>query len=45
MICQEGKPQPAIDKTLDRKVFKRWAETNNLWTSDDEVDSSNLSLP
>ncbi|CAD6232280.1 unnamed protein product [Miscanthus lutarioriparius] len=42
MICQEGKPQAAIDKTLDSKVFKRWAETDNLWTSDDEADSNEM---
>jgi ERO1-like protein alpha len=42
MICQEGKPQAAVDKTLDTKVFKGWVETDNPWTSDDETDNSNL---
>ena len=44
MMCQEGKPQAAVDKTLDSKVFKGWVETDNPWTSDDETDNSNLFL-
>ena len=43
-MCQEGKPQAAVDKTLDSKVFKGWVETDNPWTSDDETDNSNLFL-
>jgi len=42
MICQEGKPQATIDKTLDSKVFKIWVETDNPWTSDDEADSKEM---
>jgi ERO1-like protein alpha len=42
MICQEGKPQAAVDKTLDTKVFKGWVETDNPWTSDDETDNNEM---
>ncbi|CAL5013577.1 unnamed protein product [Urochloa decumbens] len=42
MICQEGKPQAAVDKTLDSKVFKGWVETDNPWTSDDETDNNEM---
>ncbi|NP_001170065.1 Endoplasmic reticulum oxidoreductin-1 [Zea mays] len=42
MMCQEGKPQAAVDKTLDSKVFKRWVETDNPWTSDDETDNNEM---
>jgi ERO1-like protein alpha len=39
MICQEGKPQAAVDKTLDSRIFKGWVETDNPWTNDDETDN------
>ncbi|NP_001148525.1 Endoplasmic reticulum oxidoreductin-1 [Zea mays] len=42
MMCQEGKPQAAVDKTLDSKVFKGWVETDNPWTSDDETDNNEM---
>ncbi|KAL6636960.1 hypothetical protein ACP70R_024532 [Stipagrostis hirtigluma subsp. patula] len=42
MICQEGKPQAAVDKTLDKKVFKGWVETDNPWTNDDETDNDEM---
>lgn len=42
MICQEGKPEATVDRTLDTKVFKGWVETDNPWTSDDETDNGTL---
>ncbi|KAF8776233.1 hypothetical protein HU200_003728 [Digitaria exilis] len=42
MICQEGKPQAAVDKTLDSKAFKGWVETDNPWTADDETDNNEM---
>ena len=38
-MCQEGKPQAAVDRTLDRKAFRGWTETDNPWTNDDETDN------
>ncbi|MBA0720247.1 hypothetical protein Golax_007877 [Gossypium laxum] len=37
--CQEGKPQAAVDRTLDSKAFRGWTETDNPWTYDDETDN------
>ena len=42
MICQEGKPEATVDRTLDTKVFKGWVETDNPWTVDDETDNGTL---
>jgi ERO1-like protein alpha len=42
MICQEGKPEASVDRTLDTKVFKGWVETDNPWTADDERDNGTL---
>lgn len=39
--CQEGKPQAAVDRTLDSKAFRGWIEVDNPWTHDDETDNSN----
>lgn len=38
-VCQEGKPQATVDRTLDRKAFKGWTEIDNPWTNDDETDN------
>ena len=38
-ICQEGKPQAAVDRTIDSKAFRGWTETDNPWTNDDETDN------
>lgn len=38
MICQEGKPQAAVDRTIDSKAFRGWIEVDNPWTYDDETD-------
>ncbi|KNA06491.1 hypothetical protein SOVF_180620 isoform B [Spinacia oleracea] len=42
LMCQEGKPEAAVDRTLDKKVFRGWAEVDNPWTSDDETDNSEM---
>ncbi|CAI9088971.1 OLC1v1023444C1 [Oldenlandia corymbosa var. corymbosa] len=40
--CQEGKPEAAVDRTLDTKVFRGWPEVDNPWTNDDETDNSEM---
>ncbi|OMO65769.1 Endoplasmic reticulum oxidoreductin 1 [Corchorus olitorius] len=40
--CQEGKPEAAVDRTLDSKAFRGWTETDNPWTNDDETDNSEM---
>ncbi|KAJ8761914.1 hypothetical protein K2173_006516 [Erythroxylum novogranatense] len=42
LVCQEGKPQAAVDRTLDRKAFREWTEIDNPWTHDDETDNAEL---
>ncbi|XP_021294144.1 endoplasmic reticulum oxidoreductin-1-like [Herrania umbratica] len=42
LMCQEGKPQAAVDRTLDSKAFRGWTETDNPWTHDDETDNSEM---
>ncbi|CBI30934.3 unnamed protein product, partial [Vitis vinifera] len=42
LICQEGKPQAAVDRTLDTKAFKGWVEVDNPWTNDDETDNAEM---
>lgn len=37
--CQEGKPQAAVDRTIDNRAFRGWVETKNPWTHDDDTDS------
>ncbi|CAJ1958017.1 unnamed protein product [Sphenostylis stenocarpa] len=39
LVCQEGKPQAAVDRTLDSKAFRGWTEIDNPWTNDDETDN------
>ncbi|WCJ27436.1 Endoplasmic reticulum oxidoreductin-1 [Euphorbia peplus] len=41
-ICQEGKPEAAVDRTLDSKVFMGWPEIDNPWTNDDETDNAEM---
>lgn len=41
-VCQEGKPQATVDRTLDRKAFKGWTEIDNPWTNEDETDNGVL---
>lgn len=42
-VCQEGKPEATVDRTLDDKSFKGWVEVDNPWTHDDETDNGNNS--
>lgn len=42
LICQEGKPQATVDRTLDSKAFMGWMEIDNPWTYDDETDNSEM---
>ncbi|CAL0320182.1 unnamed protein product [Lupinus luteus] len=42
LVCQEGKPQAAVDRTLDSKAFRGWTEIDNPWTSDDETDNGEM---
>lgn len=39
LVCQEGKPQSAVDRTVDTKAFRGWTVTDNPWTNDDETDN------
>ncbi|XP_022146611.1 endoplasmic reticulum oxidoreductin-1-like [Momordica charantia] len=41
-VCQEGKPQATVDRTLDRKAFKGWTEIDNPWTNEDETDNAEM---
>ncbi|XP_057808303.1 endoplasmic reticulum oxidoreductin-1-like isoform X1 [Salvia miltiorrhiza] len=41
--CQEGKPQAAVNRTLDSKAFRGgWIEVDNPWTLDDMTDNSEM---
>ncbi|OAY25179.1 endoplasmic reticulum oxidoreductin-1 [Manihot esculenta] len=40
--CQEGKPQAAVDWTLDSKTFRGWTDIDNPWTNDDETDNAEM---
>ncbi|CAL5336107.1 unnamed protein product [Camellia sinensis] len=42
LVCQEGKPQATVDRTLDSKAFRGWMEVDNPWTNDDETDNSEM---
>ncbi|KAK9074129.1 hypothetical protein SSX86_006726 [Deinandra increscens subsp. villosa] len=42
LVCQEGKPEAAVDRTLDAKAFRGWAVVDNPWTSDDETDNGEM---
>lgn len=44
LICQEGKPQAAVDRTIDNIAFRGWVETNNPWTHEDDTDNGNVVL-
>ena len=41
-VCQEGKPEATVDRTLDDKSFRGWVEIDNPWTNDDETDNGNF---
>nr|DAD37377.1 TPA_asm: hypothetical protein HUJ06_008018 [Nelumbo nucifera] len=42
LICQEGKPQAIVDRTLDTKAFRGWVDIDNPWTKDDETDNDEM---
>lgn len=42
LMCQEGKPQATVDRTLDKRAFRGWIETDNPWTNDDETDNGEM---
>ncbi|KAL7142488.1 hypothetical protein ABFS83_08G126300 [Erythranthe nasuta] len=42
LVCQEGKPQATVDRTIDAKSFKGWIEVDNPWTNDDETDQAEM---
>lgn len=42
LICQEGKPQATVDRTLDTKAFRGWIDIDNPWTNDDEIDNDEM---
>ncbi|WOL15253.1 endoplasmic reticulum oxidoreductin-1 [Canna indica] len=42
LMCQEGKPEATVDRTLDNKVFRGWIEVDNPWTNDDETDNAEM---
>ncbi|CAM8987985.1 unnamed protein product [Rhodiola kirilowii] len=42
LICQEGKPEAAVDRTIDAKAFRGWVEVDNPWTNDDETDNAEM---
>ncbi|XP_059662821.1 endoplasmic reticulum oxidoreductin-1-like [Cornus florida] len=42
LVCQEGKPQATVDRTLDSKAFRGWKIIDNPWTNDDETDNGEM---
>ncbi|KAG5515861.1 hypothetical protein RHGRI_036789 [Rhododendron griersonianum] len=42
LVCREGKPEAAVDRTLDTKTFRGWIEIDNPWTNDDETDNGEM---
>ncbi|KAG5545915.1 hypothetical protein RHGRI_018170 [Rhododendron griersonianum] len=42
LVCQEGKPEATVDRTLDSRAFRGWMEVDNPWTNDDETDNSEM---
>ncbi|KAL1567476.1 Endoplasmic reticulum oxidoreductin-1 [Salvia divinorum] len=42
LVCQEEKPEAAVDRTVDAKAFKGWMEVDNPWTNDDETDNAEM---
>lgn len=42
LVCQEGKPEATVDRTLDTRAFRGWMEVDNPWTNDDETDNSEM---
>ncbi|XP_058069780.1 endoplasmic reticulum oxidoreductin-1-like [Magnolia sinica] len=42
LMCQEGKPEATVDRTVDIKAFRGWIEIDNPWTHDDETDNDEM---
>ncbi|XP_062091554.1 endoplasmic reticulum oxidoreductin-1 [Humulus lupulus] len=42
LVCQEGKPQSTVDRTLDSRAFRGWIVADNPWTNDDETDNGEM---
>ncbi|KAJ7968974.1 Endoplasmic reticulum oxidoreductin-1 [Quillaja saponaria] len=42
LVCQEGKPEAAVDRTVDTKAFRGWTVIDNPWTNDDETDNAEM---
>ncbi|KAH6826227.1 endoplasmic reticulum oxidoreductins 1 [Perilla frutescens var. hirtella] len=42
LVCQEEKPEAAVNRTVDAKAFKGWMEVDNPWTNDDETDNAEM---
>ncbi|KAM6584010.1 hypothetical protein CsatB_011012 [Cannabis sativa] len=42
LVCQEGKPQSTVDRTLDSRAFRDWIVADNPWTNDDETDNGEM---
>ncbi|KAL3522753.1 hypothetical protein ACH5RR_015587 [Cinchona calisaya] len=42
VVCQEGKPEAAVDRTIDTKAFTGWIVVDNPWTYDDETDNEGM---
>ena len=40
--CQEGRPEGAVDRTVDAKAFQGWIDRDNPWTVDDETESEDM---
>lgn len=41
-LCQEGKPQATVDRTIDSRLFRGWIELDNPWTYDDESNDDEM---
>lgn len=39
LLCQEEKPEAAVDRSIDTRAFKGWIVEDNPWTYDDETDN------
>lgn len=42
LVCQEGKPEATVDRTLDARAFRGWIDTDNPWTHEDDTDNDGL---
>ncbi|CAA3016236.1 Endoplasmic reticulum oxidoreductin 1 [Olea europaea subsp. europaea] len=42
IVCQEGKPEATVDRTIDTKAFRGWIVEDNPWTNDDETDTDEM---